>query len=85
MHFTVRWNIQIRLVEKVFFLLQVDQTNVPISFQVVSIKIYITNLVLESIHLVNLLCTQFAQLNKIAKWQEILRLCLGDIEKRSLS
>lgn len=85
MHFTVRWNIQIRLVEKVFFLLQVDQTNVPISFQVVSIKIYITNLVLESIHLVNLLCTQFAQLNKTAKWQEILRLCLGDIEKRSLS
>lgn len=26
-HFAVRWNIQIRLVEKVFFVLQVDQSD----------------------------------------------------------
>ena len=94
-HFAVRWNIQIRLVErknflsssqirpneKRFFLFHVDQAYILISFQVASLKIYITNLVLKSIHFVNLFCTQFAQLNKTAKWQEILRLCLGDIEK----
>lgn len=65
----------------VFFLLHVDQAHVLILFQAASLKIYITNPVLASIHFVNLFPTQFAQFNKTTKWQDILRLCLGDIAK----